>query len=248
MNFTILQYDTIGSTNTEAITQAKLGADEGLCIVARQQTEGRGRYGRVWVSPKDAGLYLSVVLRPNLGIQYVPLITLAAGIAVYETLAELDIRADIKWVNDVLVGGRKIGGILGETTETPQGLAVILGIGINVTNSGFPPEIADKATSVAAHTKKKLNPGDLVEPLTSKLDHFYRILVEENGPQRIIDEWGKRSSYFKGKAVKVVQEGSIVRGVTNGLEPNGALRVISEEGVVRLIQAGHVELLREAAA
>src|SRR5688572_14200132 len=107
MNITVLTYDTIDSTNTEALKQARLGADEGLCIVARQQTAGRGRHGRTWVSGKDAGLYFSIVLRPNLDTKFLPLITLMAGVAVYDTLQELGLKPDIKWVNDVLVDEKK---------------------------------------------------------------------------------------------------------------------------------------------
>src|SRR3990170_1198552 len=100
MNINLLTFDAIDSTNIEALKQARLGADEGVCIVARQQTAGRGRHGRVWVSEKDAGLYFSIVLRPKIQTQYLPLITLMAGIAVHDTLAEFGIAADIKWVND----------------------------------------------------------------------------------------------------------------------------------------------------
>ena len=149
MNINLLTFDTLDSTNTEALKQARLGAEEGVSIVARQQTAGRGRHGRPWVSEPDAGLYFSIVLRPKIETQYLPLITLMTGVAVHDTLAEFGIAADIKWVNDLHVDGKKISGILAETTDTPKGLAVIVGIGINLKSSNFPPEIADTATSVS---------------------------------------------------------------------------------------------------
>lgn len=248
MNVTTLKFDTVGSTNTEAMDQARLGAPEGLCVVARQQTNGRGRHGRVWVSPPDAGLYLSIVLRPKLEMQYIPLITLAGGIAVYETLADLGIKADIKWVNDVLIAARKVAGILGETTDTPSGLAVVLGFGLNVANSSFPPVIADKATALSHHLDHVVRPAELVEPLIANFCRLYERLQTPDGPPSVVTEWGRRSSYFKGRAVKVIIEGGIVRGVTDGLEPSGALRIVTEEGSTRIIQAGHVELLRADAA
>ena len=173
------------------------------------------------------------------------MITLAAGIAVHETLAALSVPADIKWVNDVLVGGRKIAGILGETTDTPQGLAVILGIGINIANSSFPPAIAGRATSLNTYLAEAVTPTQLATPLIADLKRFYAMLLSPNGTAAIIDEWGRRSSYFKGKAVKVMLEGEVIRGVTDGLAPSGALRVITGEGTVRRIQAGQVELLRD---
>src|SRR5688572_28795328 len=106
MNFIVLTYDILDSTNDEALKQARLGVDEGLCVVARQQTAGRGRYGRTWVSARDAGLYLSLVLRPKLEMRELPLITLMAGIAVNDALEEFGIKPDIKWVNDLLVNGK----------------------------------------------------------------------------------------------------------------------------------------------
>src|SRR5688500_19822333 len=103
MNLNILTFDILDSTNTEALRQAKLGADEGLCIVARQQTAGRGRYGRPWVSERDAGVYMSIVLRPKLEMHELPSITLMSGVAVYDALPEFDIQPDIKWVSEVPV-------------------------------------------------------------------------------------------------------------------------------------------------
>ena len=103
MNFSLLTFDILDSTNTEALKQARLGADEGVCVIARQQTAGRGRYGRTWISECDAGLYFSVVLRPKLDARDLPVITLMAGVAVHDTLAAFGIKQDIKWVNDVLV-------------------------------------------------------------------------------------------------------------------------------------------------
>ena len=113
---TILQLDSIDSTNLEAMRQAKAGAPEGLCVVAREQTSGRGRLNRGWESPKDAGLYLSVILRPQIAMEQWPLITLMAALAVGDALLRsCDLRADIKWPNDICVNDRKLGGILAET-------------------------------------------------------------------------------------------------------------------------------------
>src|SRR5688572_4775518 len=115
MNFTILRFDSINSTNTEAVNQAKRGAEEGLCVVARQQTAGRGRHGRTWISEKDAGLYFSIVLRPVIENRFFPLITLMTAIAVADTLKNIyKLETDIKWANDVHIKGKKISGILAE--------------------------------------------------------------------------------------------------------------------------------------
>jgi BirA family biotin operon repressor/biotin-[acetyl-CoA-carboxylase] ligase len=244
MNVTVLTYNTIDSTNTEALKQARLGADEGLCIVARQQTAGRGRHGRSWVSEKDAGLYFSIALRPKIETKFLPLITLMAGVAVHDALEEFGLKTDVKWVNDILVNEKKISGILAETSETDDGLAVIVGIGINLKTSNFPPEIADLATSIEESLPGPVATGELTETLTKFLSYFYDILTSENGPAAIIDEWRRRSTYFSGKAVKATLENETITGVTAGLEPNGALRVQKNDGSVVIIQAGDVERLR----
>ncbi len=254
MNINILTFDSLDSTNTEALKQARQGANEGLCIVARQQTAGRGRHGRTWVSEKDAGLYFSIVLRPKLDTKYVSLITLMAGVAVHDTLREIGLNSDIKWVNDILVDEKKIGGILAETTDTPVGLAVIVGIGINVKSANFPPEIADTATSIWVASGSRVteprvrNATDagvvLTETLTKYLTYFYDILQTENGPAVINDEWRKRSSYYSGKPVRVVLENETFEGITDGLEPNGALRVRKADGSIAVVQAGDIQNLR----
>jgi len=246
MNITVLTYDSLDSTNTEALKQARQGADEGLCIVARQQIAGRGRHGRTWVSQKDAGLYFSIVLRPKIDMKFLPLITLMTGVAVHDTLHELGLKPDIKWVNDVLVNEEKISGILAETTETSEGLAVVAGIGINLRSSNFPPEIADIATSIEAldGLSRTVRPIDLVEALTKYLTYFYDILRSENGPAEIVNEWRRRSSYFSGKHVHVKLEDETLTGITDGLESNGALRVKQANGELAIIQAGDVEQLR----
>jgi BirA family biotin operon repressor/biotin-[acetyl-CoA-carboxylase] ligase len=245
MNITVQRFEEIGSTNDEAARQARLGAAEGLCIVARRQTAGRGRHGRTWVSEKDSGLYFSVVLRPGIETRFLPLITLAAGIAVYDTLKELGISPDIKWVNDVLVDEKKISGILAETVDTRDGLSVVLGIGINLTSKNFPPELADIATSIAAELKRTdLTAIAVEEGLVKYLSYWYEILSSSDGPAEIIENWRLRSSYFVGKRVRVSVSGTTIEGTTEGLEPNGALRLITADGSRAVIQAGDVQRLR----
>lgn len=244
MNFTILRFDSLDSTNTEALEQAKRGADEGVCIVAARQTAGRGRHGRVWVSEKDSGLYFSIILRPPIEMRFLPLITLMNAVAVFETLRHLGLDPDIKWVNDIHIDGKKICGILAESIETAKGLAVIAGIGINLKSSNFPPEISEIATSVEAETGKICNKELLLEKLTDSLQIYYEMLKEENGAEKIRSEWSKRSSYAFGKPVKVMLDDEIIFGITRGIEENGALRIETKTGEIRIVNAGDVEHLR----
>ena len=146
---TILRYESLPSTNTEAARQAVPGALEGLCIVAREQTAGRGRQQRAWASPAGAGLYFSLVLRPRLEMRAWPLLTLMSALAVADALGEAcRLETDIKWPNDILAGERKVCGILAETVETNAGRAVMVGIGINLKQCVLPEELLSVATSV----------------------------------------------------------------------------------------------------
>ena len=247
MNFTILRFDEINSTNTEALNQARRGADEGLCIVARRQTAGRGRHGRTWISEKDAGLYFSIVLRPKIENKFLPLLTLMSAVAVYETLREVySLNPDIKWANDIHINGKKICGILAEMAETQNGLAVIVGIGINLKSTNFPPEIAEIATSIEAETNQEPSPEELLNALTRFFSYFYDTFNSADGAEKIRAEWIKRSSYAFGKKVRVVLENETIFGETRGLEENGALRVKTGDKI-RIVQAGDVENLRTVA-
>lgn len=245
MNINILRYDSLGSTNTEAAHQARQGAAEGLCVIAGRQTAGRGRLGREWISNEGAGLYFSIVLRPQIEMRFLPLITLMTGVAVHDTLREFGLKPDIKWVNDILIGDEKISGILAETVETPTGIAVIVGIGINLTSSSFPDEIVETATSIEMETGNSVTANELAERLTHYLSYFYDILNGENGRSEIVQHWRHRSTYYSGKRVRVSLGNSTLQGTTDGLEENGALRVKSEDGSVTIVQAGDVEQLRE---
>ena len=246
MNIHILTFESIDSTNIEALKQARLGAAEGLCIIAREQTAGRGRRQRTWVSKKDAGLYFSIVLRPKIENKFLPLITLMTGVSVHATLVEYGLKPDIKWVNDIHINGKKISGILAETTDTDDGITVVAGIGINIQDSHFAPEIFHSATSLKSETDRDFAPSEVAEKLIAHIRFFYDILHRDNGPAEIIAEWRRRSSYYSGKPVRVVVENDTIIGITDGLELTGALRVRRNDGSLTIVQAGDVEQLRSA--
>jgi len=246
MNFTIFNFDTLESTNTEALNQARLGAAEGVCIVANEQTAGRGRYGRTWVSGKDAGLYMSVVMRPSFESRYFPLVTLMTGVAVHDAMAEFGVTSDIKWVNDLHVNGKKISGILAEASETCDGVAVVVGVGINLRSDSFPPYLAATSTSLAEEAKREVTRDEMIHSLTRCLDTYYESLSGENGPGEIVEQWRRRSSYFSGKKVRVVLGDQTLIGTTDGIEDNGALRVRGPDGTITVVQTGEVEQIRPA--
>lgn len=245
MNFTVLRYDSIASTNAEAIEQASRGADEGLCIVAREQTSGRGRLGRKWVSKKDAGLYFSIILRPKIEKRLLPLLTLMTAVAVHDVLEDLyELKPDIKWSNDVLVGGKKICGILAETVESGKDISVVIGVGVNLLPADRTVKLAEIATSIAEETNQKPDIETVLHSLIKFFGYFYDRFQDECGAAFIRDEWAQRSTFFDNKRVKVKMENETFYGTTLGLEENGALRVKKDNGEMAIIQAGDVERLR----
>jgi BirA family biotin operon repressor/biotin-[acetyl-CoA-carboxylase] ligase len=240
----ILRFDSLPSTNLEAARRAIDGATEGLCVVAREQTAGRGRLQRQWISPKGAGLYCSIVLRPQFEQSAWSLLTLMAAVAVNDALREAcSLETDIKWPNDILANGRKLCGILAETVETPLGRAVIVGIGINLTKHSFPEELEPVATSVETATGRRHDLETLLGRLIVALGRHYAALSECEGPETIIREWCARSSYAEGKLVQVVGSNETLIGTTCGLERDGALRVETPTGI-RIVRAGDVTSVR----
>ena len=241
----ILRFDSIDSTNLEAMRQARAGAAEGLCIVAREQTQGRGRLDRSWQSPKDAGLYCSLVLRPKLEMNAWPLITLMAALAVCDALLRAcSLRADIKWPNDLCARERKLCGILAETVDTETGPAAILGIGINLMADSLPATVNDLAISVEAATGAKPDSTRVLTELLRSIGERYELLQTPQGGEHTIREWCANSSYAIGRQVRVALERDTFEGITRGLESDGALRVETADRKMRLVRAGDVTALR----
>lgn len=238
----VLRFESLPSTNTELSRLASEGAEEGVSVVADEQTAGRGRLQRAWSSPRGAGLYFSILLRPKIPQNYWPLITFMAAIAVGDALREAaGVETDIKWPNDLLSGERKICGILAEAIDTPDGRAVILGIGINLTQNAFPPELANVATSVAEAGGRAADRDVILAALLDALSRWYALL--EN-PAQIVDAWSNRSSYAMGKLVQVSNGDDVWQGTTSGIEPDGALRLRTASGEIKLVRAGDVHSIR----
>jgi len=244
----ILRFESLPSTNTEVARLAAEGAAEGIAVVADEQTAGRGRLQRAWSSPKGAGLYFSILLRPAVVLERWPLITFVAALATGDALREAaKVETDIKWPNDLLAGERKICGILAEAIDTPAGRAVVLGIGINLTDRAFPQEIAIVATSVAAESKRQPEREAILAALLSALSRWYSLLHAPDGVEKIVAAWSSRSSYASGKLVQVANGDETLHGVTRGIEDDGALRLETAQGI-QLIRAGDVSSVRPARA
>lgn len=239
---TVLRFESLPSTNDLAREMAQSGTGEGIAILAREQTAGRGRQGRSWSSPPGEGLYVSLVLRPGIKPADSPVITLAAAVAVAQTL-EQDYRipSDIKWPNDVLARGRKICGILVESAiEANKLLYAVMGIGVNLGQREFPGELKDTATSLLIESGQSVTPDDFLKPLLDRLEYRYRQAMAQ--PSEVIARWEAMSSYARNCVVRVESSDSIIEGTTRGLTAKGALVIEMDSGERREIVSGEVKL------
>jgi len=237
----VIHYFTVDSTNTVAMNLAANGAAHGTVVVAEEQTTGRGRFGRVWYSEKSAGIYISVILRPALAPSAAPALTLAAGLAARQAIeTAMGIAPDIRWPNDLLVNGKKAGGILTEmSAEMDCVHAVVVGIGLNVNHQALPPELSALATSLRIEGGKSYSRLALLASLLKQMEIFYNLLLEQ-GSETIARRWEASSSFARGKRVRVRRGNGEGFGTTAGLEPTGALRVSFDDGHLEALVAGEV--------
>ena len=239
---TILRYDSVSSTNDVARELAASGAGEGVCVIAREQSAGRGRQGRLWSSPAGEGLYLSLVLRPQIKAADSAIITLAAAVGVAETLTlDFEVSADIKWPNDVLASGRKICGILVESAiQNNQLQYAVMGIGVNIAQRSFPGDLGISATSLLLETGRLIEPEDFAQPMIERLEQWYTTVIDH--PEKVVDRWEELSSYARGRRVGVVLPEGSIEGITRGLTSRGALILETANGETREVVAGEVSL------
>ena len=225
-----------GSTNDDARRLARDGAPHGTVVVANHQTEGRGRRARAWVSPPGAGLHASWIIRPSMPVESWTLLPLLAGVAAAEAVrARTHVRAFLKWPNDILVGERKLGGIL--TEAEPPRFAVV-GLGINVATTSFPPPLDGTATSIALEGGIRLDRADL---LAAVMERFEVALAD---PEGSVERYRSMCATF-GRRVRIERAGAAdVTGFARAVDPSGALLVEADIGVVR-VASGDVVHLRD---
>jgi len=227
-----------GSTNDVALTLAAEGAAEGFVVIADEQTSGRGRQGRAWHSPAGSGLYVSIVLRPSLaprdGVRITSLLTLAAGVALAEGVeAVTALSAEIKWPNDLLIGRRKLAGILAESAASDLAY-VVLGYGINVRTREWPPDIQQRATSLESELGRSIDRWALCAETIAAVSRRYRDLVDGRF-DAILDAWRRRSPSSRDARVAWQTPAGSVSGVTAGIDDQGALLVRAGSGVERIV-------------
>jgi BirA family biotin operon repressor/biotin-[acetyl-CoA-carboxylase] ligase len=236
MGRSIRLFDEIGSTQTIAHQLAREGAPEGTLIVAERQTEGRGRMGRSWHSPKGKGLWMSLLLRPRIPVQFTSQLTLLTAVAVCRAIRKLaNVEAGIKWPNDLLIGGKKVCGILLESSaEDERLLYVVAGIGIsvNLDPGDYPEALRDKAISLKMAAGKEISRTKLLRTVLKQFEELY-FLYQAEGFAPIKTAW-EALAVSLGKPVRTHS----VSGIAESIDDSGALAVRTEDGkIVKLYSA-----------
>jgi BirA family biotin operon repressor/biotin-[acetyl-CoA-carboxylase] ligase len=210
----------------DSTMRAAAGLPVGSIVLAGEQTAGQGRHGHTWHSEPGAGIYCSMVLNPA------PVLTLAIGLAAVEAITEATGQVcDLRWPNDLMLGGKKCAGIL---VQLVDGLA-IAGIGINVNHTAFPLNLSAEATSLKLETGREICPTDIVIALIPAIERLASL-----PPEDVLDLFTHASSYASGRRVVVHQPDGDVYGVTAGLDPAGFLKLRQDDGTYTLILAGGV--------
>ncbi|MCX8111248.1 MAG: biotin--[acetyl-CoA-carboxylase] ligase, partial [Syntrophorhabdaceae bacterium] len=225
-----------------AFNLALSGKPEGTCVVAEAQRTGRGRLGRVWFSPKNKNIYISVILRPSEHPSRIYPITFLSCLAVYDTIKQVTGEApSLKWPNDVLMNGKKVCGTLLEiSAETDAINFVVVGIGFNVNMGIFDLDeyLKEKATSLYMETKKIYERAYICGILLSCMDRYYKIFSESSGDE-ICRLWESRAG-IKGRHIEVNQMGEIIKGIAWGIDPSGAL-LLDVDGTIKRVIVGDTE-------
>jgi BirA family biotin operon repressor/biotin-[acetyl-CoA-carboxylase] ligase len=237
-------FEETTSTNDVIEKLARDGVKEGVVVFAESQTKGRGRLGRKWMSPTHKGLWFSVLLRPELSPQETTQLTVASATAVRRAIKTVTgLSAEIKWPNDLLIGGKKVVGILTEmSAEVDRVRHVILGVGVDVNQDAaeFPPELQKVATSLKAEAGEAICRAELATEILRELDVDYARICGGKFSQ-VADEW-ETGCLTIGKNVSVQMGARLIRGCAEALDDDGALLVRTEHGHLERVIGGDVTL------
>lgn len=241
--------ETVDSTNTLVRMAAQAGAPQGLVITAEEQTDGRGRRGRSWASPAGSNLYFSVLLRPDMDGGKAHMLTLPMALAVAQSVRSLGQEAQIKWPNDVVLGGKKICGILTELyfdappseTAGGRGYYVVVGTGINVNQPQIAEELSWRATSLFLETGRTLDRERLLAEVLERFSQYYEIFLKTEDLGGLQKEYESLLAN-RGRQVEVLDPKGAWKGTALGIQKTGELLVRREDGAVEAVFAGEVSV------
>ncbi len=234
----IYYFDVLTSTMNAAMQLGIKSAPEGALVLAESQTKGKGRLGRSWFSPKYKGIYLSLLLKPEILPASASILTLLAAVSICQAIKEITgLDAEIKWPNDILIGHKKLGGILTElSAEMDKINFVIIGIGLNVNNDK--KTLVSAATSLKEQKKENINRISLLQEILRKIEANY-LLFREKGAQPIIEKW-REYSITLGRRVKVYCHKEHIEGEALDIDRDGGLLVRKDSGLTAKVMAGDV--------
>ncbi|MCY6372137.1 biotin--[acetyl-CoA-carboxylase] ligase [Clostridium ganghwense] len=240
----IIYFDSIDSTNNKAKECAREGAEEGTVVIAEEQTMGRGRLGRNWTSPKYKGIWMSIILRPDIDPINVSKITQIGAAAVAMATKDMGIDAFIKWPNDIVMNGKKVCGILTEMSgELNKVNYVIMGIGINVNieKEEFPEEIKEVASSLKIQNGEYIKRKELVSRVLNNFEKLYEEFIREENISKSIKVCRERSILL-GKEVRIIDRGKTTKAKALELSEDGKLVVQYEDGKIKEIISGEISV------
>ena len=238
----VIVLDTVTSTMDEAFRLGMENCPEGTVVCAEAQSKGRGRLGRAWISPKARGLYFSFVLRPSLPLNQLAQLTLMSAVALAEAIENIsDLRPSIKWPNDILLGNRKLAGILTELrAESDQVKFVIVGVGLNVNTSSH--HLTPQAVSLKIAAGHSFDRTQVFQAILRSLEKWYLKLLHHEFAQ-VMEEWKKRECTLN-KWVRITDPTGMIEGQAIDLDEDGALLIRKDNGLVIKKTAGDVFLMR----
>jgi BirA family biotin operon repressor/biotin-[acetyl-CoA-carboxylase] ligase len=235
-------FDYLASTMDLAMQLGMEGALSGSVVLAESQTKGRGRLGRGWASPKYKGIYLSLILRPKILPSACPILTLMSAVSICEAVKEvIDLDAQIKWPNDVLIHNKKVAGILTEmNAEVDKVNFVVIGIGLNVNNDK--KSLIAGATSLKEQQGAEINRVVLLQEILRRLENNY-LLLEDEGSSEIVNKW-RNFALTLGTRVKVYYQNKQIEGQATDIDSDGALLIRKDSGLIQKISSGDVTACR----
>lgn len=240
----VMYFDSISSTNDKAKELATLGEGEGAVIIAEEQTKGKGRLGKNWISPKGKGIWMSIILRPDINPVHASKVTQVAAAAVSTSISKMGIKNLIKWPNDIVVGNKKVCGILTEMSgELNRINYIVVGIGINVNIDieELPNEVKGIATSLKEEYGERISRKKLTAEILNNFEELYKELVKENKISKSI-QICRQYSAILGKEIRVIMRGEEIRGKAIDLTEEGELLIKDKEGKVQKIISGEVSV------
>lgn len=240
----IIHFDTINSTNSKAKQLADTIEADGTILISEEQTNGRGRLGRSWVSPKFKGVWMSIVLKPDLNPMEAVKLTQIAAAAVVEASRVLGIKTQVKWPNDIVINGKKVCGILTEmSAELTRINYVVVGIGINVNidDVDFPEAIKDIATSLKLEIKASVNRQELVGRILNNFEELYVKFIGQNDIKTSLDICRENSALL-GKNIIIIKRDGNVEAKALDIDEEGRLLVQYKDGTEEYVISGEVSI------